>query len=235
MALTYSPPSVRRTREVRSDREDRKCRGGQPPEVVAGSQSKRPQFDGKLATYVPISWRGPRPRPRIFAVLMSFPTPVNTTPDPRGIRPDVPSLQESLLASYVVRAALSVSDSEKHHVLGHGLPHEGIPRTSRVPSWDIRAPSIPFIAARAPGMAGWGDPIDAEGGAGGRNGCIRPASAREGRPRVAQDGGGISSCLQMRIAVNSGISRWRGIEAFRPLAEFSQTECSPPSCTNPLL
>lgn len=45
-------------------------------------------------------------------------------------------------------------------------------------------------------------------------------------------GGGIASCLQMRIAVNSTISLWRGMDARRLTAGFSQIECSLPSRTN---
>ena len=45
-------------------------------------------------------------------------------------------------------------------------------------------------------------------------------------------GTGIPSCLQMRAAVNSRISLWRGTEVRRCVAEFSHIECSPPSRTS---
>ena len=49
---------------------------------------------------------------------------------------------------------------------------------------------------------------------------------------LSHEGKGIPKCLQMRVAVNSGISRCRGTEARRFVAGFSQIECSAPSLTS---
>ena len=61
-----------------------------------------------------------------------------------------------------------------------------------------------------------------------------PMATELSRPLIHDQavGEGISSCLQIRNAVKSGISRWRGIEVRRLCAGFSQIECSPPSRTH---